>query len=231
MRDEIKPAAVELLSDARRLLLEALKASRWATIPELAQGLSISTEAVRQQLSYLRRQGWVESDCDPAEDDERVPGRPPVAYCLSPAAEDLFPKAYASLAVTLFDELAHPDRTMALLTDRRVQNLTAADDGVEALRSIYRDGDPFARIETADRGFSLIELNCPYLQFATERPLFCSTTVSALRRLTKSEVVREERFQDGDGRCVFHIYKDVPLSRNRAQRRFEAEPPRDWRPR
>jgi predicted ArsR family transcriptional regulator len=186
--------------------------------------LSISTEAVRQQLAFLQREGWVETNCDPEEENERAPGRPATQYCLSPRGDDLFPKRYAELTIALFDELTDPTRTLAMLTDRRVASMGKKARDANALRSIYRDGDSYMDLETSDRGYRLIEWNCPYLQFAKERPQFCSTTVSTLRRLTGCEVVREERFQDRDGRCVFHIYLDAPARR---KQRFEIEPARD----
>ena len=222
-------AAIDLLPEARRALLTALKQAGRATIPRLAEILAISTEAVRQQLTSLQRQGWVISDCGPDDPEGRVPGRPPADYCLTPLADDLFPKSYAELALTLFDELANPERTLREITDSTVTALqgSVAHD-MEALRSIYHADDPYTDIEKSERGYSLIERNCPYLQFAIERPLFCSTTVSALRRLTNAEVVREERFQDSDGRCVFHIYTDAPI---RKARRFELEPAKDYVPR
>jgi predicted ArsR family transcriptional regulator len=227
-----QPSAIDLLTDSRRSLIQALKRTGWATIPALAQMLSISTEAVRQQLSYLQREGWITTDCAPDADDERVPGRPPVEYCLTPAADDLFPKDYATLAVTLFDALGRPERELAEITDERVASMQLAllERGPAALRSIYRPDDPYTDIDEDAAGFRLIERNCPYLQFATERPLFCSTTVSALRRLTKREVVREERFQDGDGRCVFHVFANAPIGRAREERRFEAEPAKNKQP-
>lgn len=221
-------SAIDLLSDARRSVLQALKRFRWATIPTLAQSLAISTEAVRQHLTYLQREGWITSNCAPDSDDDRVPGRPPAEYCLTPAADDLFPKDYAGLAVQLFDAIDDPDRKLAEITDERV---AALEERRADLRSIYRRDDPYVEIEKDETGYRLIEWNCPYLQFASEKPLFCSTTVSALRRLLKREVVREERFQDGDGRCVFHIYEDAPIGRAREVRRFEKEPPKDARPR
>jgi hypothetical protein len=36
-------------------------------------------------------------------------------------------------------------------------------------------------------------------------------------------VRREKRFQDGDGRCVFHVLLDQPIDREHF--RFELEPP------
>jgi len=233
-----EPAAIDLLPDARRALLLVLKRAGWATIPELAQALSISTEAVRQQITFLSREGWLSSNCGPDENEgERSPGRPPTEYCLSPRGDDLFPKQYGELAVTLFDELRDPARTLAALTNERVDTLRkaipegSARTNIDALRSIYRAGDPYVDVERSERGHRLIEWNCPYLQFASERPLFCSTTVSTLRRLTGCEVVREERFQDGDARCVFHVYLDAPVSSRRRMRNFEPEPAKDARPR
>jgi predicted ArsR family transcriptional regulator len=235
--DTQQPAAIDLLPDARRALLSALKQAGRATIPQLAGTLSISTEAVRQQLTSLQRQGWVIVDCGPEDEDARVPGRPPAEYCLAPLADDLFPKSYAQLAITMFDALSDAESTLAGITDGTVSALqhtvspAPVASRMEALRSIYRTDDPYTDLEKSDRGYRLIERNCPYLQFATERPLFCSTTVSALRRLTGAEVVREERFQDNDGRCVFHIYMDAPVGGARQEVRFEREPAKDLVPR
>jgi putative cardiolipin synthase len=230
-----EPAAIELVPDARRALLTELKRAGRATIPQLAATLSVSTEAIRQQLSQLQRDGWVIADCSP-EETLRSPGRPAATYCLSSPGHDLFVKRYAALALTWFDELPDAERTLTDFTDLRVDaldsKLPAAPLGkrIAGLRSIYADDDPHTDLEKSDRGFRLIERNCPYLRFALERPLFCSTTVSSLRRLTGCEVVREERFQDGDEKCIFHIYADAPVTGARKRRRFEREPEKGFRP-
>src|SRR4051794_16654198 len=130
--DERRGAAVDLLPDARRALLSALKRAGRATIPQLAETLLISTEAVRQQLTALQRQGWVIGDCGPDDGDARVPGRPPAEYCLAPVADDLFPKRYADLAVTLFDALSNSDGTLATITDATVDALRDAISPVSA---------------------------------------------------------------------------------------------------
>lgn len=58
---------------------------------------------------------------------------------------------------------------------------------------------------------SLIEHNCPFFNVAKRRPVLCSVTVSMLTRLLGYRVVREERFQNGDGRCVFRVLLDQPI--------------------
>lgn len=226
------PAAIELVPESRRSVLTKLKDLGHATIPHLAESLAISTEAVRQHLNAMRREGWIAADCAIGEEEAIGRGRPATEYCLTPAAEDLFPKRYAELTSRLFD-LTDADQTLVTLTDERVNAVEPKVRGqslgrrMEALRSIYVADDPYAEVKNTGDGYALVEHNCPYLQFATERPLFCSTTVSALRRLTGFEVVREERFQDGDGKCVFHVYKNSPVTGSRKQLRFEREPAAD----
>ncbi len=231
------PVAIDLIPEKRRSLLVALKKVGWATIPRLAERLALTTEAVRQHLWHLQKEGWVISDCGPDEVVEaRGRGRPAAEYCLSAAGDDLFPKKYFDLTRTFFDALEYPGEILAALTDARVAALapsrtTPLPQQIRALRAIYLPDDPFTEIERSERGFRLIETNCPYLRFAKERPLFCSTTVSTLRRLTGHEVVPEKRFQDGDGRCVFHIYLDAPVTGKREGLRFEKEPSKDAEPR
>src|SRR5438067_7629077 len=154
--DEHLSAAVDLLPDARRALLMALKQAGRATIPQLAETLAISTEAVRQQVTSLQRQGWVIGDCGPDDSDARVPGRPPAEYCLAPLADDLFPKSYAELAVTLFDELSDAESTLAAVTDGTVNTLrdlispAAVARDIDALRSIYHAEDPYTEVESSE---------------------------------------------------------------------------------
>ena len=137
-----QPAAVDLLPDARRALLSALKQAGRATIPQLAETLSVSTEAVRQQLTSLQRQGWIIADCGPDEAYPRAPGRPPAEYCLAPLADDLFPKSYADLTVTLFDDLPDAESTLAGITDGTVNALrdSIAPDAGAGKAAVGKEG-------------------------------------------------------------------------------------------
>jgi predicted ArsR family transcriptional regulator len=44
------------------------------------------------------------------------------------------------------------------------------------------------------------------------RPALCSVSVSALTRLLGVRVHREEKFQNGDGRCVFRVHANEPVT-------------------
>ncbi|MBW3568175.1 MAG: DNA-binding protein, partial [Proteobacteria bacterium] len=76
---------------------------------------------------------------------------------------------------------------------------------LEALRGIYFDKDPFTTVERDKDGAMLVEHNCPYLTAAMDEPRLCSVTISTMKRLLGVDVERTQRFQQGDGRCVFRI--------------------------
>jgi predicted ArsR family transcriptional regulator len=204
----------------RQSILEALKREGPLAIAQLAERLAMSGEAVRQQLVQLQREGWIEALHDRAAG--RHSGRPAARYRLTQAGDHVFPKHYDALTVAVLDAVSSElgpealDRILASLTDARArvweQRLAGKSvrERVEALRGVYEGEDPFMEAEEVSGGFRLIEHNCPFLNVALERPALCSLTVSLLSRLLGFEVVREERFQSGDGRCSFRVLMDKP---------------------
>lgn len=231
-------AILDELPATRAAIFRLLKRG-FASVPQIADALGVSHEAARKQVAELQRNGWVDSDCPPEETERReaIPGRPPVRYCLTAAGDHFFPKQYPELGVTLLDAIAEEGgddalvATLARITDHRVAELEPRiaalplPQKMDALRAIYREDDPFTGVERRGADYVLVERNCPYLDLARKRPDICSTTISALRRLTGCEIVRERRFQDGDGRCEFHV-RTAEASLEKRQVRFEREPPR-----
>jgi predicted ArsR family transcriptional regulator len=205
-----------------------LKHAGPSEVRPLAASLGLSGPAVRFHLAQLEKDGWVARRRDEPGRLRRA-GRPSERYALTPAGEELFPRAYDALLVAVVDavagELGEPalSRVLTLMTDLRVKALEARMAGrslerkVEALKEVYAPGDPYVEVAPAPGGWRLIERNCPFLRVAMKRPLLCSTTVSVLTRLLDRPVVRERRFQDGDGCCVFRVY---------ARKRLPAAPPR-----
>jgi predicted ArsR family transcriptional regulator len=161
-------------------------------------------------------------------------GRPKARYRLTPAGDHLFPKHYDALTVELLDAVGDKfgregvAAILADLADARVREWAPRMEGLDlerrlrALRSIYLDGDPFVSVERDEGGLRLVERNCPFLNVASKRPVLCSLTVSVLTRLLGHRVVREERFQEGDGCCAFRVLEDQPVDPKTY--RFELEP-------
>ena len=132
----------------------------------------------------------------------------------------MFPKHYDALTVAVIDAVASElgpaalERILSALTEARARQWEPRLAGkslrekVEALRGVYEGEDPFMDVEEVPGGFRLVEHNCPFLNVAMDRPLLCSVTVSLLSRLLGVDIVREQRFQTGDGRCTFRILAD-----------------------
>lgn len=225
------------MSQIRRAILAIVKRRGSAAIGELAQELQVSYEASRQQVSQLHREGWLAKRIQREPGRSRV-GRPEARFHLTEAGDHLFPKHYDELAVALIDSLSARFGTEGVLTvltelaDSRVREWAPRLEGLdlrqrlEALQGIYLEDDPFVSVERADDGgLRLVERNCPFLNVARERPALCSLTVSVLTRLLGYRVVREKRFQAGDGCCSFRVLEDRPVDPERF--RFELETPEE----
>lgn len=118
-------------------------------------------------------------------------------------AEELGPEAVVRVLRRIAEQKVA--RNQPRLTGRSLK------ERVESLRSFYLLDDPYMEAQEVSDGYLLIEKNCPFFNTAMHRPSLCSTSVNALTRLLGVRVEREERFQDGAGRCVFHVYGDEPI--------------------
>lgn len=214
-----QPGALKAMPAARSAILDRIKARGDATLQELADELGHTREAVRQQVSILLDQGWLVRESLPSEGR----GRPEYRYTLSEAGDHLFPKHYDRMSLALVDTMAEElgeqglERLLAALTDRQVEEWRDRLAGqplaerLKRLKGIYYEDDPWTDVNQDERGWVLVERNCPFLNLAQRRPKLCSVTVSTLSRLLGVEVKREARFQDGDRRCVFRVLADRPL--------------------
>jgi predicted ArsR family transcriptional regulator len=202
----------------------ALKRSGPLTRRELAAALKISYEAVRQQVRELLRAGWV-SRVRPAAGSHRVDARRGPAswrYTLSGAGEHLFPKHYDALSAELLQHVLDGlggqaiTQILARMTEARVRRWApllrsmSTKHKLEALCSLYEEKDAYMELQWQAEGPALVERNCPFLSVAQTYPAICSVSVNTLERLLGCRVVREQRFQAGDGRCVFRVRLDEP---------------------
>src|SRR6185436_11496599 len=88
------------------------------------------------------------------------------------------------------------------------------EEKLDALKSWYLEDDPYMSVEPDEGDYRLIERNCPFYNTAMHRPALCSVSVNALTRLLGVRVEREEKFQNGDGRCVFRIHGNAAADPN-----------------
>lgn len=154
--------------------------------------------------------------------DRRI-GRPATVYCLSEAGDHLFPKHYDALAIVMIDAVAEklgPEaltKVLESVADAKVSEIAPhlhglpLSDKLAKLKSWYLPDDPFMTTEAGETGYRLVERNCPFLNTALRRPALCSVSVNALTKLLGVRVEREEKFQNGAGRCVFRVHPEQPV--------------------
>lgn len=205
----------------RHDILRELKLRGSASHVELAEHCGISREGIRQQMAQLESLGWVRKETHAA----RGRGRPAGRWTLTPKGEEEFPRFYDALTITLLRTVGERlgdeglRDVLASITDQQVDAWQPRLEGkplkarIEALRGIYFDQDPFTSVARDKDGAMLIEHNCPYLSAAMSEPRLCSVTLSTMKRLLGVEVQRTERFQQGDGRCVFRIREERTVPR------------------
>jgi predicted ArsR family transcriptional regulator len=232
----MSPRPKPLGAAARRDLLSLVQRLAPVTVAALARRSGTTPEAARQALAGLERARLV-ARARPAPRAGRRRGRPAQTWALTTAGLEALPKAYADMTLAALDAVARglgPDalrRTLGALTDARVRALAPKVRGrtlaerVRALRAVYREDDAFLKVERRGDGWRLVERNCPFLRVALERPAVCSTTVATLSRLLGCRVVREERFQSGDGCCAFRVEPAVPADEFATGFEPEPEPP------
>ncbi|MAT99533.1 MAG: DNA-binding protein [Anaerolineaceae bacterium] len=226
---------VESISDVQQQILTFIKQQGETTNAAIANQLNVSYEAVRQQLRQLEAAQLVATRKKRPEGQRA--GRPTRVYALSATGDHLFPKAYDELAVELIDTLAAALGTealrqvLALLTDENVRQWAphlqdkSLLERLEALKGIYLEDDAYMEVDKDETSgeLRLVERNCPFLNVASRRPALCSVTVSTLSRLLGHTVIREKRFQDGDGRCVFRVQLNQPVDTDAFRFAFEDE--------
>ncbi|MGG3468618.1 methanogen output domain 1-containing protein [Neobacillus pocheonensis] len=223
---------IEQLSETRQALLLTLKREGPATIASLASRLEMTREAVRQQFLQLENEGWIEGNIN--RETSNGGGRPSMRYRLTDAGDHLFPKHYDALTVevldTVSDQLGLEALKQVLFTmaevrvrewESRLQGLSL-EERMEALRELYLKDDNFMEVENLNNDLFLIEKNCPFYNVAYKRPVLCNVTVTMLSRLLGYRVIRKERFQNGDGRCVFQVLLDEPIDNESTYFAFEA---------
>jgi predicted ArsR family transcriptional regulator len=232
------PSPLDALGKPSRDVLVALKAHGPSTTRALSKRIGCTFEAVRRAGRGLEEEGWVTRAAGRPATGRPRRGRPSAQHALSAKGEELFPRAYADLAVALVDAVASTlgagalRRVLATITDARVAALEPLVAGqplerrLAAIRAVYRDPDPHLSVRRAGGAFAVEERNCPFLAVALERPALCSTTVSTLSRLLGVRVVRDVRFQEGAGRCVFRVDPTAPRPEDAPDFALEPEPPR-----
>jgi predicted ArsR family transcriptional regulator len=183
-----------------------------ASIKELELALGVTATAVREQLSHLMAEGVV--------DAVRVRGdvgRPFYVYHLTDKAQEMFPKAYGTLARLLLEEvlvLHGPDAYTQLLErvgKRLEQDYAGVVVGREMEDKLYGlatllmgQGFESEVTRTAD-GFVLHATTCPYFAVVKDHREICDMEQQMMADLLDAEVQLGPCMREGHAACLFQV--------------------------
>ncbi len=162
------------------------RASR--TVDELAQALGLTDNAVRAQLALLERDGLVQQ-----HGNRRGSSKPAYVYGLTPAAEELYPKAYGPVLRQLLGALherltAEEVEALTQATGRRLAAMwpvpqgevrTRLERAVEALNEL----GGLAELEQRNGTYVIRGYSCPLAAVVPGHPEICRLTASLLTEL------------------------------------------------
>jgi DeoR family suf operon transcriptional repressor len=201
--------ALDSMPPGRRAVLSTLKSRGEASAADVAEVLGVTVGAVRQLLAPLEDEGLV------AHRDERPgPGRPRRRYCLTPAAESLWPKRYGELTNQLLSFM-HAEAVDAAFEQRRQVRVARArarmegqgfDDRVVTLAAILDEDGYLASCAPIDGGWEIVEHNCAILDVAQHYGTACGTELAFLQEvMADAEVRRTAHMMAGAHVCAYEI--------------------------
>ncbi len=212
------PAAspLEQLPTTRRAILNVLKRQGPLDAAAVAEALSLTPAAVRQQLGRLEEDGLLSHRDETAEPAGR--GRPRHLYELTAAAEALYPKRYGDLTTELLGYLGGPGASQVdeLFEQRRRRRVADAlprtanlpfDEQVAALTAILDAAGYLAEAERLEDGsWRITEHNCAILTVAHGFSQACSSELAFIRdALPGASVRRVAHIMDGAHMCAYVV--------------------------
>jgi predicted ArsR family transcriptional regulator len=186
------------------------------TAPEIGKRLSITGEAVRQQLVRLAEEGLVA-----ARSEARGVGRPSQFWDLTAAGNDEFPDTHAELTVHLLRTIRNRLGDAALETiiaAREEETRQAYLRGMKGADDLRERVDRLARLRSAegymadwqempDGSLLFVENHCPICAAATACQGFCRAEIAVFKSVLGPDVhvERLEHIVAGARRCAYAI--------------------------
>ncbi|HEU5228375.1 MAG TPA: ArsR family transcriptional regulator [Ktedonobacteraceae bacterium] len=158
------------------------------TVDELAHALGLTDNAVRAHLNTLERDGFVQQ-----RGARRGNSKPSYVYDLTPAAEQLYPKAYGAVLQQLLEVLssALPSEEMETIlreTGRQIASRWSnpSDELQERLQvavNVLNELGGMAELERSNGNYCIQGYSCPLAAAAQDHPEICHLAESLLTEL------------------------------------------------
>jgi predicted ArsR family transcriptional regulator len=196
------------------LVLALLQRRGAATVRDLQKTLGVTATAVRQQISGLAAEGYVQQT---AQRSGR--GRPRHVYSLTAAGRALFPHHYDEFTSELLREIVvteGPAKVQALLArmGQRLAEQYAVQIAVlspaeraGAFAKLLNAKGIMAEVELAPEGILVNEFTCPYYELAREHRAICDMEQDMMAYVIRQPVELVSCTLDGHHGCQFRVGK------------------------
>ena len=197
-------------------VLTALQRKGAATVKDLEDTLGVTTTAVRQQLTQLMADGYVEQRVE--RNDAR--GRPRHVYSLTTTGRSLFPHHYDEFTNGLLREILISDGSQKVeeLLGRMGRRLAAQyESELAGLATIERTArltellnakGILAEMRLQPDGIVFHEYTCPYYDLAREYRAICDMEEGMIAQAVRQPVELVACTLDGNHGCQFRIRPD-----------------------
>jgi len=198
----------------RMEVLELLRRKGRCSAETIATDLGVTTNAVRQHLTNLEREGLVQS-----QPERSGRGRPALLFALTERADAVFPKRYGQLATMVLQEVQEMggpealDELFARVARRHAaaieQNLEGLDFNEKMSRIVAWIGRAGTLAEQSEspEGMKITIHNCPFRNTALKFPQVCSITPQLISHLTGAAVSQSESIHRRDPYCSFVVQR------------------------
>lgn len=193
-------------------VLSVLQRLGQASIRDLEEALGVTATAVRQQITSLLADGYVQQETERAGR-----GRPRHVYSLTPRGRALFPHYYDEFTNSLLREillsegpekvqqlLGRMSRRLAEQYERELAGLPPAERAARLTEMLNAKGI-LAEIRYEDDGMVFHEYTCPYYELARVHRGICDMEEEMLSHVVKQPVELVACTLDGHHGCRFRI--------------------------
>ena len=198
----------------RMEVLELLRRKGRLSAETIAGDLGLTTNAVRQHLTNLERDGLVIS-----QPERSGRGRPSLLFALTERADAVFPKRYGQLATMVLQEVQEMggpdalDQIFARVAARHAGAIEHELRGLEFEEKMRRivawigRAGTLAEQSESPEGVKVTIHNCPFRNTALKFPQVCSITPQLISRLTGAAVSQSESIHRRDPYCSFVVQR------------------------
>ena len=197
-------------------ILDLLRQRESLTVAELAKAMEVTATAVRQRLTRLMAQGYVDREAF-----RSGRGRPSHRYVLTSLGRRKTGSNFADLAIALWHEiraikneevrrglLQRLSQRLGELYANRVQGETI-EDRMESLAELFSERRIPFMVDKSQEGLPILTaLACPYPDLADQDRAVCAMEKMLFAELLGSSVSLNQCRLDGENCCTFEVRQE-----------------------